>query len=76
MERGKDSVTNAYSGFHVGFFEKGGKSSDAPTYQETVPHYQCFDSLNTPLEKNSKVFLNSCIPFCCNRIVTLLLFMI
>ena len=31
------SICHPSAGFYTGFFEKGGKSSDAPTYQETVP---------------------------------------
>ena len=31
------SISHPSAGFYTGFFEKGGKSSDAPTYQETVP---------------------------------------
>ena len=44
------------SGFHTGFFEKGGKSSDAPHLPGNSAYYQCFDSWNTPLEKILGVF--------------------
>ena len=44
-------------------FRKGGKNHLAPpTYQETVP----ITNALTARIRLCKVFLNSCIPFCCN----------
>ena len=36
--------TIPFAGFHTGFFEKGGKSSDAPHLPGNSAYYQCFDS--------------------------------
>ena len=49
------------TGFHVGFFEKGGGGNHLtlPTYQETVP----MQLARICLWKKFKVFLNT---FCCN----------
>ena len=33
-----------YSGFHIGCFEKGGKSSDSPHLPVNSAYYQCFDN--------------------------------
>ena len=54
MIRGMSQTRVSY-----GIFRKGGENHlTPPTYQEIVP-------ITLPLEK-FKVFLNSCIPFCCN----------
>ena len=47
----KGGIYIAYTGFHTGFFVKGGKPSDArppPPAPGNSAYYQCFD---TPLEK-------------------------
>ena len=56
------------AGFHTGFFEKGGKPSDAPPPppQETVPITNVLTAIEYTFGKIIGVFEQRCIPFCCS----------